>query len=49
MTRKEGGQEVCTRRLLCEPLSGSARGPVFPGTTEGTNSLVPGLCMKMLP
>lgn len=24
MTRREGGQEVCMRRLLCECLSGSA-------------------------
>lgn len=42
MTRREGGQEVCTGRLLCEHLSGSAHDPVFPGTTEGINSLVPG-------
>lgn len=49
MTRREGGQEVCTGRLLCEHLSGSAHDPVFPGTTEGINSLVPGPRMKMLP
>lgn len=49
MTRREGGQEVCTGRLLCEHLSGSAHGPLFPGTAEGINSLVPGPHMKMLP
>lgn len=28
MTRREGGQEVCTGRLLCEHLSGSAHDPL---------------------